>query len=337
MEQTNDNGALQAPLGSGFTATSTASEVIKGINLAGKVVIVTGGYTGIGLETTKVLAAAGATVVVPARSPEKARENLAGVANIELAELDLMQPDSVDAFAASFLASGRPLHLLIHNAGIMFVPLRRDSRGSESQLATNYLAPFQLTARLWPALQQAQGARVVSVSSLGHQFAPFNFEDPNFEHRDYDTMAAYGQSKSALNLFSLELDKRGHAAGIRAYSLHPGNIWGTELLREAPMDILQQFGFYDKQGKEVPEVIGSLKSIPQGAATTIWCATSPLLNTIGGVYCEDSDVARLASGEGFANGVESAGVMAYSVDAATATRLWHLTEKLTGISFNPAG
>nr|GFC94044.1 hypothetical protein [Tanacetum cinerariifolium] len=197
MEQSNDNGALQAPIGSGFTATSTASEVIQGISLAGKVAIVTGGYTGIGLETTKTLAAAGVTVIVPARTLDKAWHNLAGVANVELAELDLMNPASIDAFAATFLASGRPLHLL---------------------------------------------------------FGPFDFEDPNFEHQDYDTMAAYGHSKTALNLFALELDNRAKAVGVRAYSLHPGNIWGTELLRETPMEILQQFGFYDAEGNEIVEV-----------------------------------------------------------------------------------
>jgi NAD(P)-dependent dehydrogenase (short-subunit alcohol dehydrogenase family) len=336
MEQTNANGALQKPLGSGFIATSTASEVIKGVNLAGKIAIVTGGYTGIGLETTKTLAAAGATVIVPARTLEKAKENLAGVANVELAELDLLSPDSIDAFAATFLASGQPLHLLIHNAGIMFVPLRRNSRRMESQLATNYLAPFQLTARLWPALKKAQSARVVNVSSLGHQFAPFNFEDPNFEHREYETLQAYGQSKTALNLFSLELDSRAQAANVRAYAVHPGSIWGTELIREAPVELLQQFGFYDAQGKIVPEVIASLKTIPQGAATTIWCATSPLLNGIGGVYCENGDIASLTLGQGFLEGVKSAGVMAYSVNAADAKRLWQLTEEITSIAFNPA-
>jgi NAD(P)-dependent dehydrogenase (short-subunit alcohol dehydrogenase family) len=332
MNQNNNNGALQVPLGAGFTAASTAGEVIEGISLAGKVAIVTGGYTGIGLETTKTLAAAGATVVVPARSLAKAQENLAGVANVELAEMDLLNPDSIDAFAETFLASGRPLHLLIHNAGIMFVPLRRNNLGLESQLATNYVAPFQLTARLWPVLKKANGARVINVSSQGHQFGPFHFEDPNFEQREYETLAAYGQSKTALNLFSLELDNRAQALGVRAYAVHPGNIWGTELAREAPLEILQQFGFYDAQGKVVPEVVASLKTIPQGAATTIWCATSPLLNHLGGVYCEDADVATLAVGPEM-----SAGVKPYSVDAAAAKRLWQLTEELTGISFDIAG
>jgi NAD(P)-dependent dehydrogenase (short-subunit alcohol dehydrogenase family) len=332
MNQTNADGALQTPLESGFTAASTAREVIKGISLVGKVAIVTGGYTGIGLETTKILAAAGATVIVPARTVDKAKENLEGVTNVKVAELDLMNPDSIDTFAATFVASGQPLHLLIHNAGIMFVPLRRNSRGIESQLATNYLAPFQLTARLWGALKKADGARVVNISSMGHQFAPFDFEDPNFNHRDYQTLQAYGQSKTGLNLFSLELDIRAQANGIRAYAVHPGNIWGTELLREAPLELLQQFGFYDSEGKVVPEVIASLKTIPQGAATTIWCATSPLLRNIGGVYCEDADIATLALGEEMSTGVKP-----YSLDAANAKRLWQLTEELTGISFDTAG
>jgi NAD(P)-dependent dehydrogenase (short-subunit alcohol dehydrogenase family) len=329
MEKNNYDGALQKPLGSGFNAASTSTEVINGIDLSGKIAIVTGGYTGIGLETTKILAQAGATVIVPARSIEKARNNLAGMANIELEEMDLMDHKSIDNFANKFLASGRPLHLLINNAGIMFVPLRRDSRGLESQLVTNYLAPFQLTAKVWPALKKANGARVINVSSMGHQFAPFHFEDFNFENRQYETLPAYGQSKTALNLFSLELDNRAKAYNIRAYALHPGNIWGTELIREAPVEILQQFGFYDDKGNPVQEVISSLKTIRQGAATTIWCATSPLLNDIGGVYCENADIAGFASGEGL-----SAGVKPYSLDESSAKRLWKLTEEVTGVAFN---
>src|SRR5688572_21582313 len=169
LEIDNYNGKLQRSIGSGFSATSTASDVIKDIDLTGKVAIVTGGNAGIGLETTKVLAAAGATVIVPARDMEKAKRNLAAIANVELAHLDLIDPTSIDAFAIKFIASGRPLHILINNAGIMWVPLRRDRRGIESQLATNYLAQFHLTARLWPALKKAHGARVVNVSSYGHQ------------------------------------------------------------------------------------------------------------------------------------------------------------------------
>jgi len=329
MEQNNYQGALQRPTGSGFNATSTTNDVIKGIDLTGKIAIVTGGNTGIGLETTKTLAAAGATVIVPARDTEKAKRNLTGIANVELEIMDLMNPTSIDIFAEKFLASGRPLHLLINNAGIMWVPLRKDSRGFESQLATNYLAPFQLTARLWPALKKANGARVINVSSHGHQFAAFNFDDPNFLNREYDTLQAYGQSKTASNLFALELDNLAKAFNVRAYSLHPGSIAGTELDREASLELFQKMGFCDAEGNLLPEVAASLKTIPQGAATTVWCATSPFLNNTGGVYCEDADVAELASDTSMSNGVKR-----YSLDEANAKRLWTLSEEMTGITFN---
>jgi NAD(P)-dependent dehydrogenase (short-subunit alcohol dehydrogenase family) len=329
MEQNNYQGALQQPIGSGFNAKSTTNDVIKGIDLTGKIAIVTGGNTGIGLETIRTLAAAGATVIVPARDMDKAGKNLQGIENIEIASMDLMSPASIDAFAHEFLASGRPLHLLINNAGIMWVPLRRDNRGIESQLATNYLAQFQLTEKLWPALKKANGARVINVSSQGHHFAPFNFEDPNFLHREYETLQGYGQSKTAVNLFSMELDNRAHVYNVRAYAVHPGSIGGTELGREAPLELFQKMGFVDANGNMLPEVAASLKTIPQGAATTVWCATSPLLNTIGGVYCEDGDIAPLC-----ADIASQKGVNPYSLDEVDAKRLWALAEDMTGLKFN---
>ncbi|WP_428232758.1 SDR family NAD(P)-dependent oxidoreductase [Flavobacterium sp.] len=331
MKTNNYQGALQQPLGSGFNEKSTASDVIKGKDLTGKIAIVTGGNAGIGLETTKTLAAAGATVIVPARDLEKARKNLEGVENVEIEVMDIMDPLSIDAFAKKFLLSERPLHLLINNAGIMWVPLRRDSRGIESQLATNYVGQYHLTARLFPALKKADGARVINVSSLGHQMAPFNFEDPNFLHREYETLQGYGQSKTGSNLFSLELDNRAKAYNVRAYSVHPGSIAGTELGREASLELFQKMGFLDADGNMNPEVAAKLKSIEQGAATTVWCATSSLLDSIGGVYCEDADIARLADG---VESVGSYGVEVYSLDEKDAKRLWELSEKITGVSFN---
>jgi NAD(P)-dependent dehydrogenase (short-subunit alcohol dehydrogenase family) len=329
MRPNNYQGALQIPLSTGFNATSTTNDVIKGINLKGKIAIVTGGNTGIGLETTKTLAAAGATVIVPARDVEKAKKNLQGIPNVEIAVMDLMNPYSIDVFAENFLASGRPLHLLINNAGIMWVPLRRDDRGIESQLATNYLAQFQLTARLWSALKKANGARIVNISSQGHQFAPFHFEDPNFSNRKYETLQGYGQSKTAVNLFSLELDNRAKAFNVRTYSVHPGSIGGTELGREASLELFQQMGFCDTEGNILPEIAASLKTIPQGAATTVWCATSPLLNTIGGVYCENVDVAELAPESSISND----GVKSYSLDETNAKLLWTLSEEMIGVHF----
>lgn len=325
----NYQGALQKPINSGFNAKSTTEEVIKGISLEGKIAIVTGGNSGIGLETVKTLAKAGAKVIVPARDIEKAKRNLDGIPNVELEELDLANPNSIDTFAEKFLKSERPLHLLINNAGIMWVPLRRDSRGFESQLAVNYLAHFQLTARLWSALKKANGARVVNVSSGGHQFSDFNFEDPNFLHRDYETLLGYGQSKTAVNLFSIELDNHSKEFNVRSYALCPGAVGETELGREAPLDLFQKLGYVDSEGNLLPEVKASLKTIPQGAATSVWCATSPLLNDLGGVYCENVDIAELNSDVKIIGGIKP-----YSLDETNAKRLWKLSEEMTGIQFD---
>ncbi|MBL1222849.1 SDR family NAD(P)-dependent oxidoreductase [Chryseobacterium sp. L7] len=326
----------QHPLQSGFNAASTAQEIIKGTDLTGKTVIITGGYAGIGLETTKVLASAGAKVIVPARDMEKAGKNLTGIENIELEKMDLMDPESIDTFSERFLASGRKLDLLINNAGIMWVPLKRDGRGIESQLATNYLGQFHLTAKLWPALKKADGARVLSVSSYGHQMAPFDFEDPNFVNREYQTLLGYGQSKTACNLFSTALDERGKKFNIRAYSLHPGSVYGTDLGREEPIDLYIQMGTHDKDGKIKPEVEAKLKTIPQGAATTVWCATSPLLENIGGMYCENCDIAEINLGQIEHRYDEPAtirGVQSYSIDRENAERLWKLSEEMLGFTF----
>jgi len=329
MEQNNYQGKLQKATSSGFDAKSTSKEVINGIDLTGKTAIVTGGNTGIGLETVKAFSEAGAIVIVPARDTEKAKRNLDGIANVMIEKMDLMDPDSVDAFAEKFLHLDKALHLLINNAGIMWVPLRRDKRGYESQLATNYLALFQLTARLWPALKKANGARVVNVSSGGHQFSDFNFEDPNFLNRDYETLQGYGQSKTAVNLFSLELDMRAKEYSVRSYSLCPGAVGETELAREAPIDLFQKLGYSDAEGNILPEVAASLKTIPQGAATTVWASTTKLLDNIGGVYCENADIATLSSNEAIIGGIK-----AYSLDEKNAKRLWKLSEEMTGIKFD---
>ena len=337
QKETNKyNSTLQQPIGSGFNSTSTSNDVIKGIDLTGKIAIVTGGYAGIGLETVKSLTTAGAKVIVPARDVAKAKKNLDGVKNIVVEHLDLMNPESIDAFAKNFLETNNPLHLLINNAGIMWVPLQRDLRGYESQLSTNHLGHFQLTAKLWPALKQANGARVINVSSFGHQMAPFDFEDPNFEHRQYETLQGYGQSKTANNLFTVELDHRGKHFDVRAFSLHPGSVNGTDLGRVAPMALFRQIGTHDENGEIYPEVAKKLKTIPQGAATTLWCATSSSLEGKGGVYCENGDIAELDSGNinhQYDDPLTLRGVKPYSVEPENAKRLWQLSEELTKVIF----
>jgi len=331
----NYNGQLQKPIDSGFTATSTTKDVIKGIDLHGKTAIVTGGYAGIGLETVKTLAQAGAHVWVPARDLKKAQKNL-DIAGVTIKAMDLMDPSSIDNFADEFLRSGRPLDILVNNAGIMWVPLRRDSRGFESQLSTNHLGHFQLTARLWPALKKASSARVVTVSSYGHQMAPFNFEDPNFNHRQYETLQGYGQSKTANNLFTVVLDRRASKHGIRAYSVHPGSVHGTDLGREAPMELFKQMGTHDANGNIYPEVEKKLKTNAQGAATTVWCVTSPMLEEMGGVYCENCDIAQIDNGDiehKYDDPSTLHGVRPYSLDAENARLLWTLSEEMTNIKF----
>src|SRR5262245_1884395 len=195
----------QKPLNTGLGPATTAAEVISGASLAGRVALVTGGSSGIGAETARVLAGAGARVVVGARDPRKAETALTGVYNVELWPLDLAQPGSIDRFASAVADSYRAVDLLINNAGIMATPLMRDSRGYEMQFATNHLGHFQLTARLWGALKRARGARVICLTSVGHRRASVDLEDPNFAERAYDKWAAYGQSKSANSLFVVEL------------------------------------------------------------------------------------------------------------------------------------
>ncbi|MFJ8991858.1 oxidoreductase [Streptomyces sp. NPDC102279] len=323
----------QQPLHSGFGPASTAEEVAAGVDLTGRVAIVTGGYSGIGLETVRVLRAAGAEVVVPARDPARAAAALDGIDGVEVAAMDLIDPASVDAFAEGFLASGRPLRLLVASAGIMATPLTRDARGYEAQFATNHLGHFQLVSRLWPALLAADGARVVVVSSRGHRFSPVDLDDPNFEHTPYEPFLAYGRSKTANALFAVELDRRGRAEGVRAFAVHPGTIVDTGLAKHLSEDALRAAGAVEEDGTPVRDTARQLKTVPQGAATSVWCATSPLLDGLGGVYCENCDISPLVPPEDrdawLRDEKAPAGVLAYAVDPEQAARLWDLSERLT--------
>jgi NAD(P)-dependent dehydrogenase (short-subunit alcohol dehydrogenase family) len=315
----------QKPLRTGFGPTTTAREVAAGINLDGKIVVVTGGSSGIGTETARVLAAAGAHAIVGARDTGKAERTLAGGRNVKVWPLDLADPDSIDRFAGRFRDSGHALHILVNNAGVMAPPLTRDGRGYEIQFATNHLGHVQLTARLWEPLRRAEAARVVSLSSVGHRRAPVDLDDPNFERRAYDKWVAYGQSKSANSLFAVELDRRGREQGVRAFAVHPGGIL-TELTRHMTDDELAAYGIVREGDKFRPPATG-FKTVAQGAATSVWCAVSLTLAGRGGVYCEDCDVAMVVPGDS----KDLYGVRPWAIDKGVARALWDLSERLTGL------
>lgn len=317
---------LQHPIASGFGAATTAAQVLEGIDLTGKVAIVTGGYSGIGTPTSQALANAGARVIVPARDLNKANAAVGELPNVRVEEMDLMDPASIDKFAAAVLDSEPEIHILINSAGIMASPLTRDARGYESQFATNHLGHFQLTSRLWPALAAAQGARIVAVSSQGHHFAPVDFDDPNFERRDYDPWIAYGQAKTANVLFAVEADRRGAPDDIRAFAVHPGRIL-TDIARFMTPDEIISSGIADSDGNALVDPEQGMKNPEQGAATSVWCATSPQLNGLGGVYCEDCDIAEPRVGHPIV-----AGVNPWATDPAEAAQLWTLSQQLTGVS-----
>ncbi|KAF1045770.1 MAG: Fatty acyl-CoA reductase [Herbaspirillum frisingense] len=322
----------QHPIGSGFGAATTAEEVIAGIDLGGKTAIVTGGYSGLGLETVRLLRLAGARVIAPARDLPRARAALAGT-GADVAHMDLLDPASIAAFTSAWLAAGEPVHLVVNSAGIMAVPeLTRDARGYEAQFATNHLGHFQLIRGLLPALRQARGARVVSVSSLGHRYSPVRFDDPHFGDGTYHPWLAYGQSKTANVLFALALDQREREHGIRAFSVHPGAIVETGLGKHLSREQLVAAGVLTADGQPVRDPSQQLKTVGQGTATQLWCATSPQLDGMGGLYCENVDVAppmREVSGKlDMADARRLTGVMPYAVDADAAQRLWALSERL---------
>nr|WP_118137646.1 oxidoreductase [Oceanicella sp. SM1341] len=309
-------GTPQTPLKSGFGVETSPEEVMAGIDLHQKVAVVTGGHSGIGLETTKALTTAGATVVVGARSVDKAAETLSGLRNVEILPLDLADPASVDGFASGYLRTHMACDILINNAGIMATPLMRDSRGYELQFATNHLGHFQLTLRLWDALIAADNARVVALSSLGHRFSPIHFEDINYAHRDYDPWRAYGQSKTANSLFAVHLDTLGKASGIRGFAVHPGRIPTTDLTRYMTEEEKAAALQATKVG---PDYVPShLKTNPQGASTSLWAATSPQLIGKGGVYCADCDISPIVADDS----PDVSGVRRWAIDPDQAARLW---------------
>lgn len=317
----------QHPLGTPFTPASTASDVIAGIDMSGKNVIVTGGHAGIGLEATRALSRAGAVVTVAARTPERAKPALAGLERVEVSQLDLIDPNSIEAFAARWLATGRPVHVLINCAGASGGPTH-DARGYETQFATNHLGHFQLTRALLPALRAAHGARVVTVTSGAHRFGAIRWDDPNFA-TGYAHRAAYAQSKAANVLFTVELDCRYDRDGIRAYAVHPGVVVGTALNSSAGEEALRAMGLIDESGRPIIDPSAGKKTPQQGASTIVFAATSPLLAEVGGVYLKDNDIAPLDDELKPLTAEQiPSDAMSHTLDPHSARRLWLLSEQL---------
>lgn len=319
----------QHPLGSGFTAASTADEVLAGADLTGVNVIVTGGHSGIGLAATRALARAGASVTVPARDPDRAAANLAGTDRVQVHRMDLLDPVAVDAFAAAWTTTGRPLHVLINNAAVPAPSSAvRDSRGFEVQFATSHLGHFQLTLALHDALRAAHGARVVNVSSGAHRFGTIRWDDPNFTD-SYDPGVAYAQAKLANVLFAVALDRRWAPDGIRGYAVHPGVVLGTQLNAGGDPAAYRAMGLLDQDGRPVIDPPAGKKTADQGAATVVFAVASPQLDGIGGVYLKDNDIAPLDDRTlPVTADLIPSDATSHALDPEVADRLWDLSRQM---------
>lgn len=298
---------------------TTAGEVVAGVDLTGRTVLVTGVSAGLGVETARALTSAGARVVGAARDLGKAKSALDGL-DVELVELDLADLDSVRLAASEVLDLTPVLHVLVNNAGVMAPPLTRTAQGFELQLGTNHLGHFLLTRLLEPALRAGAPSRVVNVSSRGHLRAGMDFDDPHWRTRPYDKWKAYGQSKTANVLFTVELERRWGPDGIHAYALHPGVI-PTELSRHLTGE---DFTSLSKGARPGGGRL-TLVDVPTGAATQAWAATSPELEGRGGLYLEECAVAGQTPGDG------SAGYAPHAVDPDAAARLWEWSEREVGL------
>ncbi|MGN6498447.1 MAG: SDR family NAD(P)-dependent oxidoreductase [Tsuneonella sp.] len=313
---------------SAFGEKSTADEVLEGRDLTGRTAFITGGYSGLGKETARAMAAKGAHVILAGRDAGKLREAADEIAQATRAQVDTIVCDlgSLDSVRASGKEARERfdrIDLLINNAGVMACPQGQTADRFEMQFGTNHLGHFALTAELMPLLEKGENARIVNLSSRGHHFAPVDLDDPMFAQRPYDKWQSYGQSKTANVLFSVGLEQRFGGKGIHAYAVHPGGIvtnLGRHLSEQDIAMLRARIG--DEDGAN-----SRWKTIPQGAATTCWAATADELEGKGGVYCEDCHVAPTDDAD------PEGGVRSYAVDPAAADRLWAKSEELTGARY----
>ena len=319
----------QVPRHTPFSASSTADDVLKDVDLSGREAIVTGGHSRLGREVTRALAAAGAQVTVAARDIDRAAAAVDGIPGVRVEQLDLTDPASVDAFAARWIDSGRPLHMLVNNAAVLFGPeLRLDARGNELAFSTSHLGHFQLTRALLPALRAAGGARVLTVTSGAARMGEIHWDDLAFAG-GYHPVVGYAQSKRANVLFTVELDRRYADEGIRAFAAHPGVIIGPGPHAPARVESYRAQGLVDDEGATIIDPEAGKKTVEQGAATIVFGAASPLLDGIGGVYLKDNDVAvlddeqRPLTPDSIPSDANSA-----MLDPEDARRLWAVSEQL---------
>jgi len=316
-----------------FGATSTTGEVLEGVNLSGKRVLVTGVSAGLGVETARALAAHGADVVGAGRDLSKAKAATAGFraggansGGFELVELDLASLDSVRACANALVDNGKPFDLVIANAGVMACPYGKTADGFETQFGANHLGHFVLVNRI--ASLMKPGSRLVNLSSAGHRYSDVDLDDPNFERTPYDPWVAYGRSKTANILFAVEFDRRHKGDGIRATAVHPGGI-ETELARHlVEGGIRQRLEHINAQARAAGEPEIKLKTVPQGAATTVWAGVVAAADEVGGRYCEDCHVAEIDP-----DSAKRAGVKPYALNPETAKALWAKSEEMVGERF----
>ncbi len=322
---------------SDFGKTSTTDDVLAGKDLTGKLVFITGGNSGLGLETGRAMASRGAHVVLAGRDQGKLDAAIATIMNevsgaqLETILCDLGSLDAVRACGMQANARWDRIDLLINNAGVMACPFGHTADGFEMQFGTNHLGHFALTGHLMPLVRKGHDQRIVNLSSRGHHIAPVDFEDPHFKNRDYDKWQSYGQSKTANVLFTVGLEQRFADDGIHAIAVHPGGIQ-TNLGRHMSEDDMKWMRermrkSAEKSGESGESGSDGFKTIPQGAATQCWAATADELEGRGGLYCEDCHVAEVDD-ENFTGGVRS-----YAVDPDNAERLWAMSEEMTGVSY----
>ena len=316
-----------------FGATATTDDVLDGVDLSGKRILVTGVSAGLGVETARALAARGALVVGAARSLDKAqaatdvvRSQAANGGGLELVELDLASLASVRACADGLMAAGKPFDVIIANAGVMACPKSATADGFETQFGTNHLGHFVLVNKI-ASLLKSDG-RLVNLASAGHRFSDVDLKDPNFDHTPYAEFTAYGRSKTANILFAVEFDRRHKDRGVRATAVHPGGIQ-TELGRHMTAEIRQAMIDSINAGNAAANAPAfEWKTIPQGAATSVWSGVVAPAELVGGLYCEDCHVAEVVEGEGLRGGVRP-----YALDADRAKALWAKSEEMVGERF----